>query len=202
MRIERFTTSLQEALSEAQSIAVGRDHNYIEPVHVMQALLEQKNSSVNEVLKQAGIPVKELLRELETLVDQLPRVKNPDGNVQVSGETMRLFNLADKHAQQKGDQYISSELLLLAALEEQGNLGNVLRKFSVSPEQLNEAIDKIRGGEKVTDQSAEENRQALDKYTVDLTARAEEGKLDPDNEWGYANRLLDVVQILKNTKES
>jgi len=195
MRIERFTTSLQEALSEAQSIAVGRDHNYIEPAHVMQALLEQKNSSVNEVLKQAGVPAKELLRELETLIDQLPRVKNPDGNVQVSGETMRLFNLADKYAQQKGDQYISSELLFLAALEEHGELGNTLRKFSVSPEQLSEAIDKIRGGEKVTDQSAEENRQALEKYTVDLTARAEEGKLDPVI--GRDDEIRRTIQVLQ-----
>ena len=195
MRIEHFTTSLQEALSEAQSIAVGRDHNYIEPSHIMLALLEQKGGSVNEVLKQAGFPRKELLREIESLIDELPRVKNPDGNVQVSGATMRLFNLADKYAQQKGDQYISSELLLLAALEEQGELGNTLRKFPISPEQLSEAIDKIRGGEKVTDQSAEENRQALEKYTVDLTTRAEEGKLDPVI--GRDDEIRRTIQVLQ-----
>lgn len=195
MRIERFTTNLQEALSAAQSIAVGRDNNYIEPEHIMLALVEQKGGSVNAVLKQAGFPRKELLTELELLVDQLPQVKNPDGNVQISADSMRLLNLADKHAQQKGDQYISSDLVVLAALEDKGKLGNTLRKFSISPKQLSDAIDKIRGGEKVTDQGAEENRQALDKYTVDLTAMAENGKLDPVI--GRDDEIRRTIQVLQ-----
>ncbi len=200
MRIERFTTNLQEALSQAQSMAVGRDHNYIEPGHILLALIEQKGGSVNAVLKQAGLPRKELLRELELLLDQLPQVKNPDGNVQISSDSMRLFNLADKYAQQKGDQYISSELLLLAAMEDKSSLGNMLRKFSVSPEQLSEAIEKIRGGENVTDQGAEENRQALDKYTVDLTARAEDGKLDPVI--GRDDEIRRTIQVLQRRSKN
>ena len=195
MRIERFTTNLQEALSEAQSLAVGKDHNYIEPAHIMLALVEQKGGAVNNVLKKSGISRKELLRELELLVDQLPKVKNSDGNVQISADAMRMLNLADKYSQQKGDQYISSELVLLAALEDKNTLGNTLRKFSVTAEQLNEAIDKMRGGENVTDQSAEENRQALEKYTVDLTARAEEGKLDPVI--GRDDEIRHTVQVLQ-----
>lgn len=195
MRIERFTTNLQEALSAAQSIAVGRDNNYIEPEHIMLALVEQKGGSVNAVLKQAGFPRKELLTELELLVDQVPQVKNPDGNVQISADSMRLLNLADKHAQQKGDQYISSDLVVLAALEDKGKLGNTLRKFSISPKQISDAIDKIRGGEKVTDQGAEENRQALDKYTVDLTVMAENGKLDPVI--GRDDEIRRTIQVLQ-----
>ena len=195
MRIDRLTNQLQVALSDAQSIAVGRDHSQLDPRHLLQALLDQQGGAVRPLLTNAGFDLVGLRNELNKELDHLPRIQNPNGDVSMSPETGRLLNLADKHAQQGGDQFISSESLLLAAIKDGKNsLGGLLLKFG-SVSKLQQAVDKVRGGEKVTDQDAESKRQALDKYTIDLTARAEAGKLDPVI--GRDEEIRRTIQVLQ-----
>lgn len=195
MRIDRLTNQLQMALSEAQSIAVGRDHPQLDPRHLLQALLDQQGGAVRPLLTSADFDIVGLRNELNKALDNLPRIQNPTGDVSMSPETGRLLNLADKYAQQSGDQFISSESLLLAAIKDgKNNLCSLLLAYGEAAK-LQKAVDKVRGGEKVTDQDAEGKRQALDKYTVDLTALADAGKLDPVI--GRDEEIRRTIQVLQ-----
>ena len=195
MRIDRLTSKLQLALSDAQSLAVGLDHPGIEPAHLMQAMLEQQGGSIKPLLMQVGFDVSSLRKELAKELDQLPKIQNPTGDVNMSQDLARLLNQADRLAQQKGDQFISSELVLLAAMDENSKLGKLLLGQGVSKKALENAINNLRGGEAVNDANHEESRQALDKYTVDLTKRAEEGKLDPVI--GRDDEIRRTIQVLQ-----
>ncbi|MYM64602.1 ATP-dependent chaperone ClpB [Pseudomaricurvus sp. HS19] len=195
MRIDRLTNQLQLALSDAQSLAVGRDHNQIEPVHLLQALLDQQGGAVRPLLVQAGFDITALRNGLAKALDGLARVQSPTGDVNMSQELARLLNLADKKAQQNGDAYISSECVLQAAMDDGASaLGKILKSCGEAGK-LNEAITKVRGGEAVNNPDAEGNRQALDKYTIDLTARAEAGKLDPVI--GRDDEIRRTIQVLQ-----
>ena len=195
MRIDRLTSKLQLALSDSQSLAVGLDHPAIEPAHLMQALLEQQGGSIKPLLMQVGFDVNSLRKELSKELDQLPKIQNPTGDVNMSQDLARLLNQADRLAQQKGDQFISSELVLLAAMDENSKLGKLLLGQGVSKKALENAINNLRGGEAVNDPNHEESRQALDKYTVDLTKRAEEGRLDPVI--GRDDEIRRTIQVLQ-----
>lgn len=195
MRIDRLTSKLQLALSDAQSLAVGLDHPGIEPAHLMQALLEQQGGSIKPLLMQVGFDINSLRKELSKELDRLPKIQNPTGDVNMSQDLARLLNQADRLAQQKGDQFISSELVLLAAMDENSKLGKLLLGQGVSKKALENAINNLRGGEAVNDANVEESRQALDKYTIDLTKRAEEGKLDPVI--GRDDEIRRTIQVLQ-----
>lgn len=195
MRIDKFTNQLQLALSDAQSLAVGRDHSQLEPLHLLQAMLDQQGGSLRPLLSTAGFDVPGLRNEVKKGLDALATVQSPTGDVHMSAELGRILNLADKHAQKSGDKFISSESVLVAAMEERNNaLGKALGKFG-DLKNLQEAIQNIRGGETVDDPDAETNRQALEKYTIDLTARAEAGKLDPVI--GRDDEIRRTVQVLQ-----
>ena len=195
MRIDRLTSKLQLAISDAQSLAVGMDHPAIEPVHLLQALLDQQGGSIKPLLMQVGFDINSLRQGLVKELDQLPKIQNPTGDVNMSQDLARLLNQADRLAQQKGDQFISSELVLLAAMDENSKLGKLLLSQGVTKKALENAINNLRGGAAVNDANAEESRQALDKYTVDLTKRAEEGKLDPVI--GRDDEIRRTVQVLQ-----
>ena len=195
MRIDRLTSKLQLALSDSQSLAVGMDHPAIEPAHLMQALLEQQGGSIKPLLLQVGFDINSLRKALSKELDQLPKIQNPTGDVNMSQDLARLLNQADRLAQQKGDQFISSELVLLAAMDENSKLGKLLLGQGVSKKALENAISNLRGGDAVNDPNAEESRQALDKYTVDLTKRAEDGKLDPVI--GRDDEIRRTIQVLQ-----
>ncbi|WP_296249957.1 ATP-dependent chaperone ClpB [Pseudomonas sp. UBA4194] len=195
MRIDRLTSKLQLALSDAQSLAVGMDHPAIEPAHLMQALLDQQGGSIKPLLMQVGFDVNSLRKALSKELDQLPKIQNPTGDVNMSQDLARLLNQADRLAQQKGDQFISSELVLLGAMDENSKLGKLLLGQGVSKKALENAIVNLRGGEAVNDPNAEESRKALEKYTVDLTKRAEEGKLDPVI--GRDDEIRRTIQVLQ-----
>jgi ATP-dependent Clp protease ATP-binding subunit ClpB len=179
MAADKFTTKFQAALAAAQSLALGRDHQIIEPVHVLQALLDQEGGTIRPLLDKTGANVSVLRSSLREALDRLPRVEGTGGELHWSNDAQRLLNLTDKIAQKRGDQYITSELFLLAALEDKGPLAQLLKNAGVVRGSIERAIDEIRGGQKVDDPNAEEQRQALEKYTIDLTERAEAGKLDP-----------------------
>ena len=195
MRMDRLTTKFQEALQDAQSLAVGRDHQMIEPVHLMVALLDQEGSTVRHLLAQADVNVDWLRAELGAVLDRLPTVQGAPGEVHLSNDLVKLLNLTDKLAQQRKDHYISSELFVLAALEDKGTLGELLRKAGASKGAIEKAIESIRGGQPVDDPSAEDQRQALEKYTIDLTERAEQGKLDPVI--GRDDEIRRTIQVLQ-----
>lgn len=195
MNIEKFTTKFQQAIAEAQSLAVGKDNQFIEPVHLLSALLNQQDGSVAPILTASGVNVAVLRNELNNELAKLPQVSGNGGDVQLSRQLLNLLNLCDKLAQQRQDKFISSELFLLAALEEKGAVSEVLKKCGAKKEQILQAIDHIRGGQNVNDQNAEESRQALEKYTIDLTARAESGKLDPVI--GRDEEIRRTIQVLQ-----
>ncbi|SEP12578.1 ATP-dependent chaperone ClpB [Aquisalimonas asiatica] len=195
MRMDRLTTKFQNALADAQSLAVGRDHQFIEPVHLMVALLDQEGGTVRHLLNQAGVNVNYLRSQLGEAMERLASVQGGDGQVGLSNDIQRLLNQTDKLAQKRKDQYISSELFVLAAVEDKGNLGELLRKAGASKEKLENAIEEVRGGEAVNDPNAEDQRQALEKYTIDLTERAEQGKLDPVI--GRDDEIRRTVQVLQ-----
>ncbi len=179
MRMDKLTSKFQAALSDAQSLALGRDHAFIEPIHVMKVLLDQEGGSVRSILAKANVNLATLRSQLDAAINRLPQVEGTGGEVHVSNDLNRLLNLTDKLAQKRKDQYISSELFLLAATEDSGSLGELLRKCGATKEAIEKAIDEERGGQTVQDPNAEDQRRALEKYTIDLTARAEQGKLDP-----------------------
>jgi len=195
MRADKFTHALQQALADAQSIAIGKDHNFIEPVHVLRALLDQKGGGAQPLVSQAGGNVNALNQLVTERIGQLATVANPSGDVHLSNELSRVLNLADKLAQQHQDQYISSEWVLLAIAQSKGDVGNLMAQAGILPEALEKAIVSARGGQAVEDPNAEEHRQALDRYTVDLTARAEAGKLDPVI--GRDDEIRRTIQVLQ-----
>ena len=195
MRMDKMTGKLQEALADAQSLAVGRDHQFIEPVHLMTALLDQEGGTTRHLLANCNVNVNALRSQLSQMLDAMPSVEGTGGDVLVSNNLGRLLNLTDKYAQKRGDQFISTELYLLAALEDKGELGRVLKQAGLSRNGVERAIDEIRGGQKIEDPNAEEQRQALEKYTIDLTERAEQGKLDPVI--GRDDEIRRVTQVLQ-----
>ncbi|MFZ5560117.1 MAG: ATP-dependent chaperone ClpB [Pseudomonadota bacterium] len=201
MRFERLTAKLQEAVADAQSLAIGRDNTAIEPAHLLSALLEQQGGSVRPLLAQAGANLGQLASELARHIDNLPRISNPTGEAHVGQELNRAFNLADKLAQQRGDQFIASELMLPAFFDANTEVAKLLQKAGVQKATLAQVIDRLRGGETVKDPNAEENRQALGKYTIDLTARAARGKLDPVI--GRDDEIRRTIQVLsRRTKNN
>ena len=195
MRLDRLTSKFQIAISDAQSLALGRDHQFIEPVHLMMALLEQEGGSIKPLLTLAGADVSGLRSRLAKELDRLPKVSGVDGDLQLSPQLGRLLNMCDKLAQQRQDKFISSEMFVLAALDDRGNLGDLLRATGLKKEALEKAIEQVRGGAKVDDAEAEEKRQALEKFTIDLTARAEKGKLDPVI--GRDDEIRRTIQVLQ-----
>jgi ATP-dependent Clp protease ATP-binding subunit ClpB len=193
--MDKLTTKFQMALADAQSLALGRDHQFIEPVHLMTAMLDQEGGTVRQLLAQSGVNVNALRSALGDAIDRLPSVQGVGGDVHISNDTARLLNLTDKLAQQRKDGYISSELFVLAALEEKGQLGEMLRGNGANKQAVEKAIEAMRGGQKVDDPDAEEQRQALEKYTIDLTERAEQGKLDPVI--GRDDEIRRAIQVLQ-----
>ncbi|AUV87141.1 ATP-dependent chaperone ClpB [Vibrio campbellii] len=195
MRLDRFTSKFQIAISDAQSLALGRDHQYIEPVHLMVALLDQNGSPIRPLLTMLDVDVTHLRSKLSEMLDRLPKVSGIGGDVQLSSSMGTVFNLCDKVAQKRQDSYISSEVFLLAALEDRGPLGQLLKEMGLTEQKVSQAIEKIRGGQKVNDPNAEELRQALEKFTIDLTERAEQGKLDPVI--GRDDEIRRTIQVLQ-----
>jgi len=201
MRFDTFTAKLQEALANAQSLAVGRDNTAIESGHLLSALLDQRDGSVRPLLAQAGADLGQLGRDLAAHLDDLPTLKQPTGEVTVGQELSRVFNLADKLSKQRGDQFLASELVLLAFFEANAAVVKLLQKAGVQKAKLVQVVDQIRGGETVKDANAEDNRQALSKYCVDLTARAASGKLDPVI--GRDDEIRRTIQVLaRRTKNN
>ncbi|MHB1947601.1 MAG: ATP-dependent chaperone ClpB [Gammaproteobacteria bacterium] len=201
MRMDKLTSKFQAALSDAQSLALGRDNQFIEPLHVMKALLDQEGSTIRLLLTEANVNVSQLRTQLDSVINRLPQVQGVGGEVHVSNDLNRILNLTDKLAQKRKDQYISSELFLLAASQDQGQLGDLLRKVGATPEVIEKAIEKERGGQSVQDPNAEDQRRALEKYTIDLTARAEQGKLDPVI--GRDSEIRRTIQVLlRRTKNN
>src|SRR5713101_2017366 len=195
MRFEKFTTKLQEALAEAQSNALGRDHQYIEPQHLLLALLNQEDGGVAVLISKAGGNPNALKKALSDSIARLPKVEGTAGEVMVSRDLAQLLNVADKEAQKRGDQYIASELFLLAAAADKGETGRILKSAGVAKQSLEKAVEEVRGGEAISSQSDEGQRQALAKYTLDLTERARSGKLDPVI--GRDDEIRRVIQILQ-----
>jgi len=195
MRMDKLTSKFQMALADAQSLAVGQDHQFIEPVHLMVALLDQQGSTVRSLLTRAGANVNMLRSQLGEAIDRLPSVEGTGGEVHLSNDLGKLLNVTDKLAQERNDQYISSELFVLAAVEDKGALGKTLAEAGVVKGALTKAIEEMRGGAQVNDPNAEETRQALEKYTIDLTERAEQGKLDPII--GRDDEIRRTIQILQ-----
>ncbi len=195
MRMDKLTNQLQLALADAQSLALGKDHNFIEPVHLLAALLQQQGGSTRPLLQKVGANVAGLAEGVNKAVEGLPRVSGNAGDVHVSNELTRILNVSDKLAQKGGDTYISSELVLLALVESKGVAGDLLKQHGVTALALQGAIEQMRGGEAVNNPEAEESRQALDKYTIDLTERAEQGKLDPVI--GRDDEIRRTIQVLQ-----
>jgi len=195
MRMDKLTSRFQSALSDAQSLAVGRDHQFIEPLHLMVALLEQDGGGTRHLLTQAGVQVHKLRSQLSEAIERLPKVEGSEGDVQLSNELARLLNVSDKFTQQRGDQYISSEMFIFAAVKANTELSRLLQINGADPKAVNDAIDTMRGGQQVDDPNMEDQRQALDKYTIDLTERAEQGRLDPVI--GRDDEIRRTVQVLQ-----
>ena len=195
MRMDKFTSKFQLALSDAQSLAVGLDNQMIEPAHVLVALLDQEGGSIRHLLTRAGVKVNPLRSQLGERLDNLPKVAGAAGELNWSNETIKLLNVMDKLAQKRGDQYIASELFVLAALELKGVLADLLKQNGASFEAIEKAIEDLRGGEQVVDPNAEDSRQALDKYTIDMTERAEQSKLDPVI--GRDEEIRRCIQVLQ-----
>ncbi len=194
MRTEKLTSRFQQALADAQSLALGRDHQFMEPAHVLLALLDGQGGGVRPLLLKAGVDINKLRSELQAVLDRLPRVEGTPGEIHISNDLNKLLNVTDKLAQQRGDQYISSELFVLAAFEDR-TLTRVLKDARGVRGAIEKAIEDVRGGETVSDANAEESRQALEKYTIDLTARATAGKLDPVI--GRDDEIRRTIQVLQ-----
>jgi len=195
MRLDKLTSKFQMALAEAQSLAVGQDHQFIEPVHVMVALLDQEGGAVRGLLTKAGVNINLLRSQLGEAVDRLAKVEGTGGEVHIGNELSKLFNITDKLAQKRNDQYISSELFVLAAMDDKSPLLDVMKQAGAVRGAVEKAIDELRGGQQVNDPNAEDARQALEKYTIDLTERAEQGKLDPII--GRDDEIRRTIQILQ-----
>jgi len=194
MRMDKLTSRFQQALADAQSLALGRDHQFMEPAHVLLALLDSSGGAVRPLLIKAGADVNKLRAGLLALLDGLPKVEGTPGDIHVSNDLNRILNVTDKLAQQRGDQFISSELFVLAAFEDR-SLAKLFKEAGMVRGAIEKAIEEVRGGEKVADANAEESRQALEKYTIDLTARASSGKLDPVI--GRDDEIRRTIQVLQ-----
>ncbi len=194
-RMDKFTTHFQTALADAQSLAVGMDHQFIEPVHLMKALLDQEGGTVAPLLTQAGVKVSFVRDKIDEALDSKPKVEGAGGEVHISNELNRLLNITDKLAQERNDAYISSELFVLAAIKDKGELGRILRDAGGTEGSIEKAINNIRGGQRVEEAGAEDQRQALRKYTIDITERAEQGKLDPVI--GRDDEIRRTIQVLQ-----
>ncbi len=195
MRIDKLTSKFQLALQDAQSLAVSRDHQFISPEHLLLAFIDQQDGALKNLLLQAGVDIQGLRSELEWALDSQSSVSGTEGDVHVSNKLGKLLNVCEKLGQQKGDQYISSEIFLLAVVDDSGTLGKLTKKHGLKKSSLEQAIDKIRGGQPVNDPNAEDQRQALEKYTIDLTAQAEQGKLDPVI--GRDEEIRRAIQVLQ-----
>ena len=195
MRTDKLTTRFQSALSDAQSIAIGRDNQFIEAQHVLMALLEQDASTVSQILSNSGVNIADVKAKTQEAIERLPQVQGHEGDVQLSNELIRLLNQTDKLAQQRNDQYISSELFLLALVDAKTSASEILKSAGADKKYIEQAIENVRGGETVDDANAEENRQALEKYTIDLSERAAQGKLDPVI--GRDEEIRRTVQVLQ-----
>jgi ATP-dependent Clp protease ATP-binding subunit ClpB len=193
--MDKLTSKFQMALAEAQSLAVGLDHQFIEPAHVMVAMLDQQGGSVRGLLTKSGVNVNLLRSQLGDALDRLHKVEGSGGEVHIGNDLSKLLNLTDKQAQQRGDQYVSSELFLLAAMDDKSPLVKILEQAGAVRGAVEKAIDELRGGQQVDDPNAEDTRQALEKYTIDLTERAEQGKLDPII--GRDDEIRRTIQILQ-----
>ncbi|APF03377.1 TPA: ATP-dependent chaperone ClpB [Legionella pneumophila] len=195
MRMDKLTSKFQMALAEAQSLALGRDNGFIEPEHLMKALLDQQGGSCRPLLSKAGVNIPLLRTLIDQALDKLPKVSGTGGDIHISNALNRLLNLTDKLSQQRKDNFISSELFILAAINEDSNLAKILKQAGGDNKAIEKAIDELRGGETVNDPNAEEQRQALEKYTLDLTERAEQGKLDPVI--GRDDEIRRTIQVLQ-----
>ncbi|WNO61498.1 ATP-dependent chaperone ClpB [Rheinheimera sp. MMS21-TC3] len=195
MRLDKFTSKFQEAIADAQSLALGRDQQYIEPSHLMFALLNQEGGTVRDLLNKLAINFNDLRSKVSQVIERLPQVKGSGANLQLSSASAQLLQQCDKLAQKRKDQFISSEMFVLAATEDKSELGKILRSLGVEKEKVEQAIEQMRGGQKVDDVNAEDSRQALSKYTIDLTARAESGKLDPVI--GRDEEIRRCIQVLQ-----
>ena len=195
MRMDKLTAKFQLALSDAQSLAVGRNHQFIEPLHLMLALLDQDGGSARHLLSQSNVNVNQLRSSLGESIDRLASVEGNQGDVHISNELGKLLNVTDKLAQDRKDQFIASELFILAAMDDKGALGQLLKQSGASKDHLSNAIDAMRGGQSVDSENAEEQRQALEKYTIDVTERAEQGKLDPVI--GRDDEIRRAIQVLQ-----
>jgi len=195
MRMDKLTTKFQAALADAQSLAVGREHQFIEPTHLLTAILDQEGSTVRNLLAKASVNVNQLRTLLSEALEKLPQVEGAGGDVHISNDLSRLLNVTDKLAQERKDAYISSELFALAAVQSKGQLSDLLHKAGAAKGSVEQAIDELRGGENIDDPNAEESRQALEKYTIDLTERAEQGKLDPVI--GRDDEIRRTIQVLQ-----
>lgn len=195
MRLDKFTSKFQIAISDAQSLALGRDNQYIEPVHLMSAMLNQEGTSIRALLDHTGVNVNSLRSSLNESVDKLPKIQGASADVQLGRDSVRIMNMCDKIAQKRKDDFITSEIFVLAAVDDNGVLGQLFKKLGLTKSKVETAIDHIRNGQKVTDQNAEDVRQALEKYTTDLTERAEQGKLDPVI--GRDDEIRRTIQVLQ-----
>ena len=200
MRIDKFTTKLQEALADAQSQAVGNDNQYIDPVHLLSALLAQEDGGARSLLQRAGVNIGGLQKDLVAAVERLPKVSGTGGQVQIGRELLALLNLADKEAQKHGDQFIASEMVLLGLTEDKSDAGRLAREQGLSRKALEAAIEAVRGGASVNSAEAEGQREALKKYTLDLTERARIGKLDPVI--GRDDEIRRAIQVLQRRSKN
>ncbi len=200
MRMDKLTSKFQLAIADAQSLAIGREHQFIEPVHMMTALLNQDGGSVRHLMAQTDINLHSLRSQLAEALDRLPQVEGSPGEVHISNDLGRVLNHCDKLAQERKDQYISSELFVLAAIEDKGMLGDILRDLHADKKAIEKAIEQVRGGQSIDDPNAEEQRQALDKFTIDLTERAEQGKLDPVI--GRDDEIRRTIQVLQRRSKN
>ena len=195
MRLDKFTNKFQVAISDAQSLALGRDNQYIEPVHLMSAMLNQQGTSIRPLFEHTGVNINSLRSMVNESIDKLPKIQGADADVQLGRDLIKLLNMCDKIAQKRKDDYITSEIFVLATVDDQGTLGSIFKKLGLQKASIEQAIEHVRNGQKVTDQNAEDVRQALEKYTTDLTERAEQGKLDPVI--GRDDEIRRTVQVLQ-----
>ena len=195
MRQDKLTTKLQEAIADAQSLAVGNDNQYVDPVHLLAALLQQNDGSTRSLLQRAGVNVNRLATSLKTAMDRLPKVSGTGGDVQIGRELVNVLNLADREAQKRNDQFIASEMILLALLDDKSEAGRLAREAGLTRSALEAAIQAVRGDANVNSADAESQREALKKYTLDLTERARSGKLDPVI--GRDDEIRRAIQVLQ-----
>ena len=195
MRIDKLTSKFQLAVADAQSMAVGKDHQFIEPIHILAAMLQQDGGSVRPLLARVGAQDRVIQQGVEKALSSIAQVQGQAGEVHLSQSTSRLFNVADKLSQTRGDSFISSDLFLLALTEDKDPASKILKEAGVTTQALQKAIDDVRGGANVDDANAEDTLQALEKYTIDLTQRAEQGKLDPVI--GRDDEIRRTIQVLQ-----